>query len=141
MKKEYALIIRTDSYAGNFEREMCAYVTGNIGEFEVSKKYIDSAITDKWKELIVEKLDDRGYWGPVSLGGCESTPGYSGQDVVIWLADEPLDWLLREAKERAEEFNEFDKKVNGYHKDIKVLGVDFIEIERTVKITHRYTII
>lgn len=135
MKKEYALVIRTDSYAGNFEREMCAYVTGNIGEFEVSKKYIDSSITDKWKELIVEKLDDRGYWGPVSLGGCESTPGYSSKDVVIWLADEPLDWLLVEAKERAKAFNEFDKTVNEYHKEIKVINVHFTEIEKTVTVT------
>ena len=135
MKKEYALVIRTDSYAGNFEREMCAYVTGHVGECEVGKKYVNAIITPKWDELIVEKSID-GCYRPVSLGGCESTPGYSSKDVVIWLNDEPLDWLLTEAKERALAFNEFDKTVNEYHKDIKVLGVGFIEIEKTVKITH-----
>ncbi len=33
----YLFVIDTDTYAGNFEREMCAYVTGQIGECEVSR--------------------------------------------------------------------------------------------------------
>ncbi|KKK83825.1 hypothetical protein LCGC14_2789530, partial [marine sediment metagenome] len=28
----WIFIIDTDSYAGNFEREMCAYITGRVGE-------------------------------------------------------------------------------------------------------------
>lgn len=31
----YKFIVDTNSYAGNFEREMCAYLTGKIGECEV----------------------------------------------------------------------------------------------------------
>lgn len=34
---DYGLIIETDSYAGNFEREMCAYVVGHIGDCEVGE--------------------------------------------------------------------------------------------------------
>jgi hypothetical protein len=31
----WLFIVDTDSYAGNFERCMCAYMTGQIGECEV----------------------------------------------------------------------------------------------------------
>ena len=134
MNKEYALIIRTDSYAGNFEREMCAYVTGHIGECGTGKEYVDLEIKSRWADLVTEKSDDSGCYRPVSLGGCESTPGYSSNDVVIWLGDEPLDWLLKEAVERANGFNAFDKKINEYHKKVEVIGVEFIEIEKSITV-------
>ncbi len=34
----YLFVIDTDTYAGSFEREICAYVTGQIGECEVGKE-------------------------------------------------------------------------------------------------------
>ena len=38
-KMKYLFVIDTDSYAGNFEREMCAYLTNQIGEGCVIKAY------------------------------------------------------------------------------------------------------
>lgn len=35
--------IDTDQYSGNFEREMCAFITGQIGECGVGLKFIDEA--------------------------------------------------------------------------------------------------
>lgn len=36
--KSYSIVVETDSYAGNFEREMCAFMTGHIGECEAGLK-------------------------------------------------------------------------------------------------------
>ena len=42
-KNGYGLVVKTNSYAGDFEREYCAYVTGQVGECEVG-----------W-EMVIEK--------------------------------------------------------------------------------------
>ncbi len=39
MSKDVIIVIDTDQYAGNFEREMTAYVTGILGECGVGNKY------------------------------------------------------------------------------------------------------
>lgn len=38
---KYGFIIDTDSYSGNFEREMCAYITGQIGDCCVGDEYVE----------------------------------------------------------------------------------------------------
>lgn len=42
MSKKYSFIIDTNSYAGNFEREMCAYLTGQVGDCGVGDEHIES---------------------------------------------------------------------------------------------------
>lgn len=37
----YKFIVDTNSYAGNFEREMCAYLTSKIGEREVGQELVE----------------------------------------------------------------------------------------------------
>lgn len=62
-------VVGTNKYAGNFEREMCAYMTGVIGDCEVGKpeanlyfeKY-DSAI-----EGIRQHPDEHGVYRPVNI--------------------------------------------------------------------------
>ena len=44
MNNYYGFIVDTDSYAGNFEREMCAYMTGHIGECSVGEEYASDEI-------------------------------------------------------------------------------------------------
>jgi hypothetical protein len=38
MREPFTFVINTEQYAGNFEREMCAYVTGQIGECGVGQE-------------------------------------------------------------------------------------------------------
>ena len=38
---EFLLVIDTDEYAGDFEREMCAYLTGQVGECGVGDEYAE----------------------------------------------------------------------------------------------------
>ena len=48
---QYAVIVKTDSYAGNFEREMTAYITGEIGECEVGSKLLPLFVKDLGKNV------------------------------------------------------------------------------------------
>ena len=53
----WGFIIDTDQYAGNFERELCAWTTGQIGECEVGKEYsfvnnlIGKSHKTRWLEI------------------------------------------------------------------------------------------
>jgi len=48
--KYYNFVIDTDSYAGNFERAMCAYITGQVGECGVGKEMAELAKKELSKE-------------------------------------------------------------------------------------------
>lgn len=54
-------VIDTEQYAGNFERELTAYVTGHVGECGVGKKQA----AQFFKELAIEdpdEVDAEDYW-------------------------------------------------------------------------------
>lgn len=56
------LIIDTDNYSGNFERELCLFLTGQVGDADVGQGFLTqpSPITYKnwWDENIVQVNDD-----------------------------------------------------------------------------------
>jgi len=37
----FIFVIDTDTYAGNFERPMCAYMTGRVGECGVGEEFAE----------------------------------------------------------------------------------------------------
>jgi hypothetical protein len=63
MNNKYIFIIDTDSYAGNFERDMCAYITGVVGGCEVGEEfaamYDKEVNTDGKESVFLEYLDFR----------------------------------------------------------------------------------
>lgn len=77
---EYMLLVQTDTYTGNFEREMCAYATGQLGtndendeRLELSHRmqredpelfeYLDD-------EMVMEVIHDTDLWySPVICNG------------------------------------------------------------------------
>ena len=71
--EHYLFVIDTDTYAGNFEREMCAYVTGQIGECEVGKENAEIAkqeipeVVAKLEDLVELVPDEHGCARPVSI--------------------------------------------------------------------------
>ncbi len=77
--KHYVFVVDTEQYAGNFEREMTAYMTGHVGDCEVgsseseqfSKDTATEAIADG--NLVINKPDDRGCYRPCVL---VETPGW-----------------------------------------------------------------
>lgn len=55
---DFIFVIDTDQYSGNFEREMCAYVTGAVGECRVGNKE-----ADLFKEEVNDdQLTDKTLW-------------------------------------------------------------------------------
>ena len=76
--KAYVVVIDTENYAGNFERDMCAYITGQFGECEVGsniaeleKEFIKNY--EWFEEHIVQKPDEHGCHRPCSIW---ETPGW-----------------------------------------------------------------
>lgn len=73
-------IIDTDTYAGNFERELTAWCTGHIGECCVGKGYADSfreecpAMVDAFDDLIIHLPDEYQCYRPTTI---YPTPGWS----------------------------------------------------------------
>lgn len=70
----YRLIIDTENYAGNFEREMCAYITGQTGDcgvgMNITEAFRDIAHLEWWKANIVQVKDpdsDFDVLRPVSI--------------------------------------------------------------------------
>lgn len=72
------IVIDTDHYAGNFEREMCAYITGQYGECGVGKETADRVSSEIknlswWQENIAEETDEHQCHRPTSIW---PTPGW-----------------------------------------------------------------
>ncbi|MBI5355578.1 MAG: hypothetical protein HZB68_03940 [Candidatus Aenigmarchaeota archaeon] len=75
MKKpnHYIFVIDTDSYAGSFEREMCAYVTGQIGDCEVGAEFAELAekeipeMVEKFWSIVEKFPDENGCYMPVEI--------------------------------------------------------------------------
>lgn len=64
----YIFCIDTDSYAGNFSRQLCAYITGRIGECEVGAEEASLFEKDGLKPLwdVEDKPDEDGCHRPVT---------------------------------------------------------------------------
>lgn len=77
--------IDTNKYSGNFERQMCAFITGRIGECEVGTKEqneylkIHSPIKN-----VIRVADDRGCRRPVEI---ETTPGIWNNGLGFYFKD------------------------------------------------------
>ena len=77
----WVLVIDTDSYSGNFERELTAYLTGVIGECGVGDKlaarFRQDAKTSKppvdFEKLLLQVPDEKGCARPCTIW---STPGW-----------------------------------------------------------------
>ena len=99
---EWEFVIDTTQYAGNFEREMCAYITGAVGECGVGDAAAARFMEDYPEEsplgvsgdenLIARKPDDNGCWRPV---------GTCGQSLRIFLFKEPTEEQAQFMKTRA----------------------------------------
>jgi hypothetical protein len=130
--KEYVIIVRTDSYAGNFERELCAHLTGIIGECEVGEEYVDESIWPIFQGIVAHIPDDNGCRRPVSLGGCKKTREFTSNDVVIWFDSIPTQEQQALIKERAETFNDVHVIKYDWNKSIKINSIILREIDITI---------
>lgn len=71
----WGLVIDTDMYAGNFERELCAHITGKVGDCGVGKEYVETSEDgvdedDEENDLFFNVIcvpDDNGCYRPCSI--------------------------------------------------------------------------
>ena len=122
---EYLFVIDTDQYTGNFERELCAYITGQVGECGVGQIIVDKIEKDLELDYvkyihthILLKPDEHGCARPVSIyptpgwindgmGNCRQSnedgwPAY--MSVAIFFVDEIPDNISAVMQARAHEF-------------------------------------
>jgi len=86
METEYTLRIEIDKYAGNFEYDMWAYISGIVGDGNCGCEMAEVFRNDNVDEYIVEWFDDeiifiqdeRGAYRPVQMYG---PPNYKGIEV------------------------------------------------------------
>lgn len=124
-RAKFAVVIKTDSYAGNFEREMCAHLTGHIGECEVGREYADESIAEKFDDVIGNEADDNGCYRPVALG-CD-IKGFTNKDVVIFFDKKPTKKQLELIKTRSTNF--IYKPICG--KKEKILGFELVQFHNS----------
>lgn len=126
----YLFIIDTDTYTGNFERELCAYITGYAGECGVGQDIADKIEKDlefnylKYIDThILLRPDEHGCHRPVSIwptpgwvndgmGNCrqgseDGWPAY--MSVAIFFVDEIPDNIATVMQSRAHEFERLIK--------------------------------
>lgn len=89
----YLFVIDTDRYAGNFERERCAYVTGQIGDCGVGKENAEIARQ--------EVPDEHGCARPVSIF---PTPGWFNHGMGGNFRDGQEEEALAHYKEEARKY-------------------------------------
>ena len=116
---KYIFIIDTDAYAGNFEREMTAYMTGEVGECcvghegaaQFEEDVHSSDETCGWapyfEENIMQEPDEHGCHRPCSLW---SSPDSKPNSVAIFLEEEPTKETVDFLKDRANKWLTFDGK-------------------------------
>ena len=95
------VVIDTENYAGNFERQMCAFVTGRIGECGVGDVIAREAAPDIrnmgwWKTHSVMVADEKGCSRPVSIW---PTSGWFNNGMGGHFRDNPDNYA--EAREQA----------------------------------------
>ena len=95
-KAKIILLIHTDKYAGNFEREMCGYVTGMYGECGVGEEealVFQEDMSDKgldpdmFDDIIAQEVDDNGCHRPASIWNGKDETGY--KTVAIFFDEMP----------------------------------------------------
>jgi hypothetical protein len=102
------IVFDTDAYAGNFEREMCAYITGRYGVCEVGKELAESVLPELghaawYEDHVVPEPDEHGTWRPASIWPTAgpNDPEHPYESVAIFVDEFPPDDVLAEMVTRA----------------------------------------
>ena len=140
----YKLIIQTNQYAGNFERELCAYLTGQIGDCEVGLEVAESFeevcpedICAEIQDITTSEVDDRGTYRPVGI--CFDLEESSGGNSALEIYFESLpsvetwEYIKSRIKKLAEEETNPLYRRAGYGKDTipKILKVYWAKVVTT----------
>lgn len=133
-KTGYAFVIDTDSYAGNFERELCAHVTGTIGECEAGEEYVEDLPINF--DNVQHVADDNGTYRPVSIWKSPIKNSYDS--VAIFFDKKPSQEQIDFMKERSKTFIEKNKQISSESsfyriKEFNITGYRLIRFVHTAE--------
>jgi hypothetical protein len=128
---KFLLVVHTNDYTGNFEREFCAYVTGVVGECGKGQNLANEYREDEGEDYhdfwdsLDQVADDNGCRRPVSIymsiNDCKS--------LVIFFQEDPTDVELEIITRRAPLF------FTEHWSKGKVLGIELFKNEVVRKTT------
>ena len=121
----WAFVIDTDSYAGNFERQICAFITGTLGECGVGddmlkhfnqwlnqSKYKDNP----FEEIIMQVIDEHGCRRPVCIA---PNPNWSNHGMgESFRLDDP-DFEKKSLASYVKQIETYEDEQTGWLKNIK----------------------
>jgi hypothetical protein len=127
-------IVQTDKYAGNFEREMCAYMTGQYGECEVGDREADEFTESEGDDLkklfetfILQVPDEHAIERPVEISNIHDD---GHKSFAIFFSKIPPRKLVKIMKHRGDEYaEEHNFNVLGYSLYLERKIVERIELE------------
>ncbi len=124
----FVFVIKTDCYAGNFERQMCGYLTGVVGDCGVGGQQqgeFDRVYPNRrdFEEIIGSFPDDHGCHRPATIWGDES------EDVGILFDEKPSPTQLDLMMDRAMEFAKMTDPCDGIKKHITIQGFTLYRYE------------
>ena len=128
---KFIFVIDTTDYAGNFERELCAYVTGQIGDCGAGHDLREVALEEQprldeiFEDTVKQYHDDHGCWRP-----CQIWPNKKGKynSVAIFFFERPTEEQIEIIKVRAAKFvKEIKSKYIDMSQIKKILGFRLIE--------------
>jgi hypothetical protein len=122
---DFLFVIDTNQYAGNFEREMCAFLTGHVGECEVGdemaerhRKEMGNA-GDSLFSNVVSVSDDRGCSRPATIwrNPRYANDGHGGHYLIEGADQKSL--CARYAKAQEDYFQPLIRQKNRIIKDLE----------------------
>lgn len=147
----YALVFNLDQYAGNYEREFCAFVIGatgecGVGEYLAAEYREDHPQGTKFWNLsdrCSHQPDDNGCYRPVSI---YHDPEFDSEmaryhSVIIFLSSVPEDDEFELILSRAKEFCAW-QSYKGQKKPLNLRGAKLIsnKVERIIKTQRTFDI-
>ena len=129
---EYELLIKTNSYAGNFEREMCAFLVGSIGDCEVGAELVENEIANRFADLTISKPDDHGCSRPVDVDWSKRN-GEIFTNFIIFFSQKLSKKDLEFIDNRGKLFQDFYRKKEFGDKKFEYLGLEQYKVETSIK--------
>lgn len=114
MEDKIYFVIDTDRYSGNFERQMCAYITGQIGECGVGDEIAKHAnkelealggkdLASDFESLIISEPDEHGCWRPAKI---YPTEGWHNNGMGFHYRDGEEEEAIEEFRKSCKEYGD-----------------------------------
>ena len=139
LQAPWLFVIDTTDYSGNFERELCAYITGHIGDCGCGadmaelfdKETAELDCLDTCFDNVMDEPDEHGCWRPVTIYPTKGKQR-DNNSVAISFEKKPNEKQITLMKERAIKFADLPDEFVKEEKRIKKI-TGFRLIKNTIK--------